>query len=358
MRIGIDAHMLGDHSGGNETFYTGILDNLETNDGNEYFLFLNKGSEKKEYRERFNVIFLKSKNAFFRTYLELPKLCYQLKLDVLHTQYYLPFLVPCKKVVTIHDISFEHYKSFFNKTEYIKNKILVSYSAKKADQIVTVSKFSKKDIMQKYNVSSKKISVVHNAVDSVFRKMTLTEIQQSGIIEKYNLINVVYIACISNLQPRKNIEGLIKAFYFFKRNNNSPLKLIIIGKKAWKFKKIFKLTEKSDISKDIIFTGYVSKLELVALLNKAKGFVYPSFFEGFGIPPLEAQKCGLNVAVSDIPVMHEVLEESAIYFNPKSYKSISEEIAKFLDEKIKKINTKSFSWKESCKELKKVYKRI
>ncbi len=124
MRVGIDAHMLGDHSGGNESFYEGILSELVPDAGDEYFLFVNQGVDVAKYLGRFNVVFFKNKNVAIRNFVELPGLCKKYNLDILHTQYYLPFNCPCITVVTIHDLSFEHYKNIFTTAEYKKTKSL------------------------------------------------------------------------------------------------------------------------------------------------------------------------------------------------------------------------------------------
>ena len=121
MRVGIDVHMLGDRSGGNESFYRGILSGMTPDAGDEYYLFVNSGVDVTEYEDRFNIVYFKKNSSVYRNCVELRKLCKKYNIDVLHTQYYLPFFAPCKTVVTIHDLSFEHIKDIFTKSEYSNN---------------------------------------------------------------------------------------------------------------------------------------------------------------------------------------------------------------------------------------------
>ncbi|SKB51912.1 Glycosyltransferase involved in cell wall bisynthesis [Lachnospiraceae bacterium] len=361
MRIGIDAHMLGDHSGGNESFYSGILRALIPDPGDEYVLFMKPGVDDSEYRDGFRIVRFRSKNAFVRNFVELPFLAVKYRLDVLHTQYYIPFIRPCPVVCTIHDICFEHFRDIFTKGEYIRNKILIPYAAKHSARIVTVSEFSKRDIADCYGVPSDKIEVIYNAVDSIFRRMTDEELTRINVRKKFGIGDEPYIICVGNLQPRKNIPRLIEAYsMYIKMHPDSRLKLVIVGKKAWMYEDILRKVRAE--SGDIVLTGYVERVDLVALLNEAKGFVYPSIFEGFGIPPLEALACGTPVAVSDIEVMHEVLGDVARYFDPYDVEDLEKAIEGFVPldgegrEGAFQNICERYSWGESAERIKRVYR--
>ena len=358
MRIGIDAHMLGDKSGGNESFYRGILDAMDTDDGNEYYLFVRQGVDTPEYEDGFKIVRFESDGAFKRNFVELPRICRKYKLDVLHTQYYIPFVRPCPVVCTIHDISFEHYKDIFNKGEYIRNKILIPYAARHADRVVTVSKFCQKDIATRYRIPANKIDVVYNAVNSEFKILTESELSKLNVRKTYNIGQDPYLICVGNLQPRKNIPRLIRAFASYKTKEKSAVKLVVVGKKAWMYDEIFKEVGERD---DVLFTDYVPREDLVALINEAKAFVYPSYFEGFGIPPLEALACGVPVCVADIDVMHEVVGDRAVFFDPFNESSIADALKKVLDAETGlssgEVKT-AFSWEKSAEALKSIYLEV
>ncbi len=358
MRIGIDAHMIGDHSGGNESFYAGFLGEFHPDKGDDYFLFLKEGVDDTAYRDRFKIVRFKSNNAFIRNFIELSILAKKLKLDLLHTQYYIPFIRPCPVICTIHDICFEHYKDIFTKSEYIRNKLLVAYSAKHAERIITVSEFSKRDIAEHYRILPEKISVVYNAVDSVFRKMSDKELSQLKVREKYGIGDSDYIITVGNLQPRKNIPRLIQAYSMYKKKHTkSRLKLVIIGKKAWMYDEILNYAQTDPTN--IVLTGYVEREDLVALLNEARGFIYPSIFEGFGIPPLEALACCTQAAVSDISVMREVLGDSTEteFFDPLSVESICEAIERLVNKSVIEGADilRRYSWKKSAEVMREIY---
>ena len=362
MRIGIDAHMLGEGSGGNESFYDGIIKAMKPDPEDTYILFMKKGVLADPFKNKFKIIRFRSRNAFIRTYIELPLLCIKYHLDLLHTQYYVPFLRPCQVLVTIHDISFEHFRKFFSRTEWLKDKILVRHAAKRAERIVTVSQFSADDIAKIYGVNREKISVVYNAAGSEFRKLSKERLQQLNVRNKYLIGDEPYVMFVGNRHPRKNLKRLLKAFTEYKKTVKARLKLLIVGKKAWKDDEAAYISEED--MKSIILTGYVKRENLVGLLNEAEGLIYPSLFEGFGIPPLEALRCGTRVAVSDIEVMHEVLGDSAIYFDPKDTGSI----VKGIEELLKKEGislmrggaeeTPHYSWETEAEKLKDIYKKM
>ena len=358
MRIGIDAHMLGDRSGGNESFYRGILSGIEPDRGDEYFLFVRSGVDASEYLDRYRVVYFKSNSSIYRNCIELSKLCKEYDIDVLHTQYYLPFFCPCKTVVTIHDLSFEHVKDIFTKKEYIKDKILVSHAAKKADMVVTVSEFSKQDISTTYKVDASKIEVIYNAVSSDFRVISETDELRNKVRSKFGIGDHKYIVCVSNLQPRKNIPRLIRAFSQYAENSSGEYKLVLVGKKAWMYDEIEQCV--TDSKDNVILTDYVETDELIALLNEASGCIYPSIFEGFGIPPLEAIACGTPIAASDIPVMREVLGDNAFFFDPMDEGDIARAIKTLLetDPVVDSKIVSKYSWDNSARKLKDIYKKI
>ena len=363
-KIGIDGHMLGDHSGGNESYYSNILRSMNIPDNCEIYLFVKPGIDVSDYSDKYKIVRFESKNAMRRNFWELTVLCRKYGLDLLHTQYFIPFIRPCKTVCTIHDICFEHFKDIFTKKEYYRQKILIPYAAKHSDYIFTVSCHAKKDIVEHYKVSEETTVVTYNAVNNSFRVLTEQELNEEQLREKFQLGNEPYVLNVSNLQPRKNLVRLIKAFIAMKKKYGGTEKLVIVGKKAWMFDEILKTAlEGSD---DIVFTDYVSEEDLVRLYNAAACFIYPSFFEGFGIPPLEAMACGTPVAVAQATSLPEVVGDAGLYFDPYSEDEIAESIHRMItDAKLSGdlkerglMQAKKFSWAGSAKIIVDTYMKL
>lgn len=357
MRVGIDGHMIGDHSGGNESFYTNVLMNMESTEQLELYLFLKKGVDIMPFQNRYNIVYFEETSAFKRNFIELPKLCKKLKLDLLHTQYFIPFIRPCKVVCTIHDICFEHYKNIFTKKEYIRQKLLIPYAAKNSALVYTVSQHAKEDIVSHYKLNQEKVIVTYNAVNEQFHRLSVVELNEKQLRNQYGIGNSKYVLSVGNLQPRKNLPRLIRAFNNYSKKNCTKDKLVIVGKKAWMYDSILK--EACENSDNIIFTDYVSNEDLVRLYNAATCFVYPSFFEGFGIPPLEAMACGTPVAVAQATSLPEVVGEYGLYFDPFNETEIENVIWQLMTNDQLRIQLSSgqykqvskFSWKDSADKI-------
>lgn len=381
MRIGIDAHVLGDHSGGNESYYRNILREMKIAPGDEVFLFIKPQATWEDYMNKFHVVTFRQKKAVLRNFVELTWLCYKYRLDILHTQYFIPFLRPCPVVVTIHDICFEHYSNIFTKKEQLRQKLLIPYAARCAAHIFTVSRHARKDIATTYRLDPRKISVTYDAVSGDFRvlskgsddiekpsdvnkkvqpKQPRDELMEKELRKKFGLGDKPYILTVGNLQPRKNLPRLIRAFNSWKKKGGDA-NLVIVGKKAWMFNDIMKAAAGG--SSSIILTDYVSEEDLIRLYNAATCFVYPSFYEGFGIPPLEAMACGTPVAVANATSLPEVVGNAGIYFNPFNEKEIEASIDKLMtDENLRKElvemgfkQIRKFDWAKSAAVIYKTY---
>lgn len=248
-----------------------------------------------------------------------------------------------KMICTVHDISFLVHPEWFSKTYYFTYKWLTPISIKRALKIITVSEFSKNELISKFGIPLDKICVVYNAVTP---KVTSN---QPNTHSRKN-----YILTVSSLDPRKNFKRLIEAYNLM---NDSRYKLYIIGKKDRVFKDIdFEGLEQNT---NIIFTGYVSDEQLAQFYSKASLFIYPSLYEGFGIPNLEAMKNDCPIVISDIPPHREVCGDAAIYFNPLDIEDMANKMSALLDndslrnemKERGKARTKLFSWDKSAEKL-------
>lgn len=269
--------------------------------------------------------------------------------------HYAPRFSPIKTVVSIMDLGYLIYPEQLTKRDLWQLKNWTSYSIKSAAHIITISEHTKKDIIKFYKVDPSRISVIYPGYDSsIFRPISDQE-KIKGILTKYS-INKPYLVFVGALKPNKNLERLIEAFNKLRQED---LDLVIVGKKGWLYDSIFRTVSKLGIEKRVIFTGFVPDEELPYLLNGAKLFVFPSLYEGFGMPVVEAMACGTPVLTSNVGSLPEVLDNCGLIADPYSIDSIALGIVKglkrssyYTEKGLKRA--KLFSWEKSAKEVIKI----
>jgi len=286
-------------------------------------------------------------------FFKLPKIDVLLGgVDVFFIPHFLlsPVSKKCRKVMTFHDLSFEYFPEFFPARKRFWHKFLnPRQRALEADKIIAVSDSTKDDLIDWYGIRPEKIEVIYSGVQEEFKKLEIKG--------RYNLPDK-FILYFGTIEPRKNLVGLIKSYEIFREKSDSDFKLVIAGSRGWLDKKIFFAVEKSRFSKDIIFTGFVAAEDKVYLYNLASLFVYPSFFEGFGFPPLEAMACGTPVICSNTSCFPEVSGEAALMVDPYNFSEIAWAIGEVLSDSnlaqslINKgaENIKKFSWDRCAQE--------
>lgn len=223
-------------------------------------------------------------------------------------------------VAVIHDLNFEKYPEYLPKIYSKFYRKFFPAFASKAIRIATVSEFSKADIVQRYKVLPEKIDVVYNGCNTDYKPVS-AEIKQF-IYDRYHL-NAPYFVFVSSLHPRKNLINLFKAFDLFKKSSGSSVKLLIIGNKMWWSNEMEQTFQAMEFRDAVVFAGRLSTKELNQAIGSALAMVYVSFFEGFGIPLVEAFNCGTPVITSNITSMPEIAGDAAIYADPFSVESIA-----------------------------------
>ncbi|MDP3900228.1 MAG: glycosyltransferase family 1 protein [bacterium] len=261
-----------------------------------------------------------------------------------------------KKIITIHDLSFLHFKHFFaSRQNFWHRNINVGKMLKKFDKIIAVSQNTKQDIIDLCNIPEKRIEVIYSGISQEFTKISDQE-KLDIIREKYKLPEK-FILYLGNLEPRKNIEGIIEAYGQYRENNDTFAKydLVIAGGQSWKYRSIYETTKNNAYWRDIHFLNYIDRKDKVGLYNLASLFLFPSFYEGFGFPPLEAAACGTPVIASNTSSLPEILQDAAILVNPYHIEEIANSIAEVLNnENLKSLliqkgieRAKKFTW-EKC----------
>jgi glycosyltransferase involved in cell wall biosynthesis len=385
--IAIDIRLLGKKRTGDEmVFFHLTKEILKLDKENQYLLLTDETEAEKikilsarlECAEQKNakVISLPSKNRFIWNLWTLPKYLFQNKIDVFHTQYILPLFAPRRaKIIThIHDVSFRAYPELIGWLDRLFLSLFIPRSLRKAALIITPSQFTKDEIIKYYSVSAEKIIVIPNAVGEKF--LENTEINQSNrqmLKEKYNLPEK-YILYVGTLQPRKNIPFLIEAFAKLQKHlrgsnmDAANIKLVLVGNRAGHHtdKRIDEIITEKNLENDVVFSGFIDQKDLPSVCRLAHIFVFPSLYEGFGIPLLEAMSQRVPIAASDIPSLRETALGAAIYFNPADVANCEDKLytlsvgQKQREELIQRGKERliSFSWQESAKLLYNVYNSL
>jgi glycosyltransferase involved in cell wall biosynthesis len=319
MRFSVDAHAIGQHLTGNEVYVRNLLSGFAALDqSSEFIAYVSAKGE--EIESAIPPRFLRrqvSKNSFVRLGLNLSRLLRKDKPDLVHVQYTAPLSCPVPVVVSVHDISFLEHPEYFPWPRTLQLRITVKRTVLEAAKIITPSEFSRRCIAKAYDLDESRIVVVPIAVSSAFRPIS-QEVAAGRVRAKFG-IHTPYILTVGDLQPRKNQMGLIRAFEQLIQNHpHLPHKLVIVGQKTWFSDRIVDAAKSSRVANRIHLTGFVDDQELLGLYNACELFVFPSFYEGFGLPILEAMACGRAVACSNTSAMPEVANATALLFNPDS----------------------------------------
>lgn len=256
----------------------------------------------------------------------LPKVLEREKVDILLSpDGFIPLNTNVKTLAVIHDIAFEHFKYGVDWFHQFYYKYFFPKFAHKASRIVTVSTFSKTDLVKTYQLAPEKIDVVYNGVSTVFKQT-----------EKKLKDKIPYFIYVGAIHPRKNVLNLLKAFEAFKMQNSAfNHQLLLVGRKSWQLVAIVKYLKTMKFKRDVLFNKNVNDEDLNLLINNATALVYPSFFEGFGLPVIEAFSCGIPVITSKGTAMEEIAKGAAHLFNPES---VTELTAKLYEQASGKAN--------------------
>lgn len=326
MHIGIDAHAIGRQQGGNETYIRGLIRALAEIDGqNRYSIYLANAEAATEWRDvfcqqfpNFNVRLLPPPTPLVKVPLILTYDLRRHPVDVLHVQYTAPPFCPAPVVATIHDLAFEHMPETFTRRGSLQLKLTVRRTARRAAKIATVSEYSRQDILRTYKLPPEKITVTYNGIEPHFTEQTESVTEAKDVRQRFG-IERDFLLAVGSLQPRKNLVRLIRVYSQLRSENpDFAPQLVIVGRKLWLADEIFAEIRQQRWADDVILTGYVPDQDLPKLYRAATAFVYPSLFEGFGLPPLEAMACGTPVVTSNVSSLPEVTGEAALLIDPKN----------------------------------------
>jgi glycosyltransferase involved in cell wall biosynthesis len=369
LRIAIDAHSVGTELAGNESYATNLIEALADIDSvNHYTLYVSKREALERFSNRwpnFAVRATLPHTPLIRIPLTLSAELRKNPVDVFHVQFTAPLVPPCRVVASIHDLSFEHFPRTFKRRSSMQLRLTVRHTAKRAAHIITLSDYSKRDIVQTYGIDPRRITVTPAAAPASFAPV----VDEEELARERALYGIEgdYILNVGSIQPRKNLSRLMAAYSSLRRAQPGAKlpQLVLAGKCAWLYDETIRTIKEMEISKSVVLTGYVPQADLPALYSGALCFIYPSYFEGFGLPPLEAMQCGVPVIVGNQTSLPEVVGEAAVLVDPFDV----DDIASALEELIRDSGLRSqlrakgleqaklFDWRETARRTLAVYQQ-
>jgi glycosyltransferase involved in cell wall biosynthesis len=369
LHIAIDAHSVGTQLAGNETYAVNLIEALAAIDQlNQYTIYVTKPAAVDRFDNRwpnFKVTRTLPHTPLVRIPLTLSAELRRHPVDLLHVQYTAPPFAPCPIVCTIHDLSFEHLPETFTRRGRAQLRLTVRRTARRAAQILTLSEFSRRDIIETYAIDPERVKVTPAAAPAGFAPVE-NETKLKDIRERYG-IKPNYLLSLGSIQPRKNLARLIEAYASLRTRDEANFpQLVIAGKSGWLDADIYRAARQENPGESIKFIGYVPDDDLPALYSGAICFVYPSFFEGFGLPVLEAMQCGTPVIAGNRTSIPEVAGEAALLFDPFDSAALSAAIEKVIDNsdfradlRVKGLErARKFSWTTTAKSTLQAYKQV
>lgn len=362
MKIAIDIRTAGGEKTGKGWYTFHIVSNLlQLDKKNNYILYAKNGIPGFEQYKNAKMKIIDIPTALWHK--KVAKDAADEKVDIFFSpsSYITPALMPkqIKTILTVHDLVAFLFPNTHNKKATIIEKLTLKRALKKAAHVVTVSENTKRDLLKKFKYEADKISIVPCAGSESFKPMKKEEL--TDFAKETNLPQKFFLA-VGTIEPRKNYPGLIKAFAQLNKID-SDIHLIIVGQKGWDYDEVFELIRKNYLRKYVHFPGYLTNESLMKLYNLSQALVFPTLYEGFGIPPLEAMRCGCPVIASNKSSVPEVVDDAAILINPDNPKEIAAAMLKILKEPEtgKKLSrrgieqAKKFSWKTSAEKLLKIF---
>jgi len=371
-RIGINAHLLaqgkGYRSAGVSRYIYNLLIHLCNEDPEgDYTVFLNsRCALSLSYRQKRSA--LPTYNPWVRIFWEqflLP--CEVLKegIALLHSPVNVqPLLLPCKGVVTVTDLSFMVFPESFRVSQRVYQRFFTGMSVRRASHLIAISASTAQDLGKFFAVPATKISVIFPGVDTAYHP-----IQDAAVLSDFRRRHCLpekFILFVGTLEPRKNLLTLLRAYVQFKRQTKTDYKLVLAGSPGWLYQPIFTAIEELGLRDEVLFPGFIAEDELPLWYNTADVFVYPSLYEGFGLPPLEAMACGTPVIVSNASSLPEVVGDAALLVDPYKPEEWAAALSQVCNDRQLRDDlaargperARTFSWTRMAQETVQVYQAV
>jgi glycosyltransferase involved in cell wall biosynthesis len=367
VRIGIDARKL--HDFGIGTYIRNLLRHLARLDGQTEFVIFCRPEDRDALAavgENFRPVPETSGNYSIAEQVKIPWALRREGVTLFHAPHYvLPPLVRCRSVVTIHDVIHLMFPQYLpNRVAFSYAKWSITQAAQRATRVMTVSESSKRDILRFVDTEPDKIDVIYNAYDERFA-MEPREEDVVRVRERYQLTDE-FVLYAGNVKPHKNLERLIDAFALVRKRGLDHLKLVLIGDEISKYTALRRAVHQHQLHKYVRFLGYLPEETLAVMYRLAGVFVFPSLYEGFGLPPLEAMASGTPVVTSNVSSLPEVAGDAAVLVDPYDPQAIADGIYRVLtDEKLRRAlihrgiaRAGQFSWEQSVRRVRQIYGEV
>ncbi len=372
MRVAIDIRRAGDFGVG--TYIRNIVLQLAQLDATTQYLLIGRRQHLEEFSSlpaNFELVEYAAEPESFRTHLHLPFVLRRRRIDILHMPwFYAPALLPARLVITVHDLTDVLSPPVASTSVVQAGRLFFARRAlKNASRILSVSHASKRELARAFAISESKIEVIYNAVDERFLREPLPA-DADRILERH-AVNYPFVLYAGNIKPQKNLARLIEAFAVAKADlrdhpDLAQLKLIVIGDELTQHPDLRRAVVRSRIREDVRFLGFVPLPVLRVFYARARAFLFPSLYEGFGLPPLEAMAHGTPVLTSNVSSLPEVFSQAALLVNPENVFEIARGIRQILTEGVLRESlerrgrelVERFSWRRSAEQVRAVYEAV
>jgi glycosyltransferase involved in cell wall biosynthesis len=367
VRIAIDARKLRDYGIG--TYVRNLVTTLARQPGDDRYVLLCRPADAgfaESLGPRFEPLCEQAGNYSLREQVSIPRALKRAHVDLFHAPHYVVSpLTPCPYVVTIHDCIHLRFPQYLpNRLAYTYARVMMRSAARRAGRVLTVSRASNDDIVHYLKVPAERVEVIYNGLDLRLAAPPTDE-DMDRVRQRY-LLTSPFILYAGNIKPHKNIDRLIEAYSILRRRGIVGTKLLILGDEISRYPNLRRLVHRFQLHQHVRFLGFVPDATLAALYRLASVFVFPSLFEGFGLPPLEAMAAGLPVITSKVSSLPEVVGDAALLIDPMDAGEIADAMARVLCEPALRASliqkgyerTRAFSWDRSVARIREIYAEL
>ena len=370
MHIAIDAHSVGTGLAGNETYAANLVEALaEVDRENRYTVYVTRAEAEARFGGRWPNVSVRRTlphTPLVRIPVTLSAELRRRPVDLLHVQYTAPPLAPCPVVATVHDLSFEHLPETFKRRSRVQLRLTVRATARRAAHVIAPSEYTRRDLVETYGLDPGRVTAIPLAVSPRFRPVE-DEGGLARVRRRYGIAGE-YVLAVGSIQPRKNLGRLVRAYSALRRargRSNLP-QLVLVGKNAWLYGETLRAIEAEGLGDSVVMTGYVREGDLPALYSGALCFAYPSYFEGFGLPPLEAMSCGAPVLTGNLTSLPEVVGDAGLTVDPFDTDALADALARLVDDAALRAElrgrglrrARGFDWRDTARMTLQVYRRV